>query len=66
METFYEVCDTTFELAKLSLGSSSGGIVDDLTRMVLPSVLQIKGLLKSNLVLPHGHLVTEIHHNFNH
>ncbi len=51
METFYEVCDTTFQLAKLSLGSSSGGIVDDLTRMVLPSVLQIKGLLKSNLVI---------------
>jgi hypothetical protein len=51
VETFYEVCDTTFQLAKLSLGSSSGGIVDDLTRMVLPSVLQIKGLLKSNLVI---------------
>ncbi len=51
METFYEVCDTTFQLAKLSLGSSSGGIVDDLTRMVLPSVLQIKGFLKSNLVI---------------
>jgi hypothetical protein len=35
---------TPLLLAKLSLGSSSGGIVDDLTRMVLPSVLQIKGL----------------------
>jgi hypothetical protein len=51
VETFYEVCDTTFQLAKLSLGSSSGGIVDDLTKMVLPSVLQIKGLFKSNLVI---------------
>jgi len=51
VETFYDVCDTTFQLAKLSLGSSSGGIEDDLTRMVLPSVLQIKGLFKSNLVI---------------
>jgi hypothetical protein len=43
-------CGTTFNLAKLSLGSSSGGIVDDLTRTVLASVLQIKGLFESNLV----------------
>ncbi len=50
METLYEVCDTTFNLAKLSLGSSSGGVVDDLTRTVLASVLQIKGLFESNLV----------------
>jgi hypothetical protein len=45
VETFYEVCDTTFNLAKLSLGSSFGGIVDDLTRTVLASVLQIEGFL---------------------
>ncbi len=50
METFYEVCDNTFNLAKLSLGNSSGGIVDDLIGTVLASVLQIKGLFESNLV----------------
>ncbi len=50
METFYEVCDNNFNLAKLSLGNSSGGIVDDLTRTVLASVLRIKGLFEFNLV----------------
>jgi len=49
VETFSEVCDTTFNLAKLSLGISSGGIVDDSTRTILASVLQIKGLFDSNL-----------------
>jgi hypothetical protein len=50
VETFYEVCDNNFNLAKLSLGNSSGCIVDDLTRTILASVLRIKGLFESNLV----------------
>jgi hypothetical protein len=49
VETIYEVCDTTFNLAKLSLGGSSGGIVDDLKRTILASVLEIKGLFECNL-----------------
>jgi hypothetical protein len=45
VETFYDIFDTNFNLAKLSLGDSSEGIVDDLASTILASVPQIKGFL---------------------